>query len=231
MTEEEKLGSGHYEQRFLNFISNIKFYKFPLVVAGMGGFLLLLSIILLINNYSGQEVIFSQEASGSGTKDNKIRVDIEGAVKMPGIYNMGENSRIVDALTAAGGLSENADRGWIAKSLNQAAKLVDGGKIYIPSLEESSDGKISNRAPSGRFQISNINKNQNKQTDNLLGVTTGLVNINSANQAELEALPGVGPITAGKIISNRPYQTLEELTGRKVVGKALFEKIKNLISI
>ena len=228
MTEESKLGSGHYEQIFLNLLGNIKFYKFPLIIASIGALLLIISIILLLkNNSSGGEVIFSQESSGSGGLKNNIRIDVEGAVKNPGVYEQDFDSRIADALEAAGGLNASADRQWIAKNLNLAAKLVDGGKIFIPSLNQTGEGKISNF----QFPISKQFQNPNIQNGQSLGITTGLVNINSAGQSELEALPGIGPITAGKIISNRPYQTLDELTSRKVVGKAVFEKIKNLISI
>ncbi|MBI2404837.1 helix-hairpin-helix domain-containing protein [Candidatus Gottesmanbacteria bacterium] len=59
----------------------------------------------------------------------------------------------------------------------------------------------------------------------------GSVNINTASQNELESLPGVGPVTAKKIIDNRPYQTLEELVSKKAVGNALFEKIKGSLSL
>ena len=58
-----------------------------------------------------------------------------------------------------------------------------------------------------------------------------MVSVNSASQSELESLPGIGPVTAGKIIDGRPYNQVEELLERKIVGKATFEKIKNLISL
>ena len=70
-----------------------------------------------------------------------------------------------------------------------------------------------------------------QKSADVIGLTTGLININSASQTELEALPGVGPVTAGKIIDGRPYQTLEELKSKKAVGNALFEKIKDKLTI
>ena len=75
------------------------------------------------------------------------------------------------------------------------------------------------------------NQNLNLKSKNILGVTEGLININTATQTELEALPGVGPVTAGKIIDGRPYQTLEELKTKKAVGNALFEKIKDKLTV
>jgi len=59
----------------------------------------------------------------------------------------------------------------------------------------------------------------------------GLVNINSASQGELEGLPGIGPVTAGKIMAGRPYQNISELVGRKIVGTKVFEQIKDQISV
>jgi len=67
-------------------------------------------------------------------------------------------------------------------------------------------------------------------TTGIKGIT-GLVSINSGTQAELEELPGIGPVTAGKIIDNRPYGSVQELLERKIVGKTTFEKIKDLITL
>ena len=60
---------------------------------------------------------------------------------------------------------------------------------------------------------------------------SGLVNINSASQAELEALPGIGPVTAGKIMAGRPYQNISELVERKIVGQKGYDQIKDQISV
>lgn len=197
----------------------LSLYKFPLILAGLGLIFLLLGIVFAIKTqYASQEVVFSEATSSAKTK---IQVDIEGAVMAPGVYEVEEGSRITAALAQAGGLSTAADREWLAKNMNLAAKVVDGGKIYIPSLAETSEGKTPFDSSGGKQNLNNLS--------NLLGVTTGKVNINTASQAELEALPGIGPVTAGKIISGRPYQTVEELKSRKVVGNALFEKIKDLI--
>ncbi|KKS47167.1 hypothetical protein A3J20_05595 [Candidatus Gottesmanbacteria bacterium RIFCSPLOWO2_02_FULL_42_29] len=191
----------------------IAFYKFPLFLAFLGIVLTGAAFISTIGKPAEEGIIFSSEASPSASL--YIKVDIEGSVVKAGLYEFSEGERIEDAIKKAGGLTEKADLPWIEKNMNKAAKLSDGGKIYIPSLGEAKEGPLA------------VGKTEN----NLLGVTSKLININTASQAELEALPGVGPVTAGKIISGRPYGKLEELKEKKAVGQALFDKIKDKITI
>lgn len=135
-------------------------------------------------------------------KSEKIRVDMAGEVVNPGVYDLDYNSRAIDALEAAGGLASGADLDWVEANLNRAAILRDGQKIYIPTKNNQET----------------ITK---KQT----------INLNSANSGELESLPGVGPVLAGKIISGRPYQEVDELLSRKIVGQKVWEQIKELVSV
>ncbi len=224
IVEDEDAGEG---ESIIKTIFNIEklekllsIYKIPLVLAAIGLVFFLTGIIYIFKTQTtSHEVIFSSESSASAriTK-SKIHIDIEGAVIAPGVYSMEEGSIVADALVASGGLAQDADREWIGKNLNRAAKLIDGGKIFIPSLSQISDGKAQS-------------SNSKDQNNNLLGVTTGKININTASQAELEGLPGVGPVTALKIINGRSYQTIDELKTKKIVGNALFEKIKDLLSI
>lgn len=145
-------------------------------------------------------------------KENKtITVDLSGAVKNPGVYKLKDGAIVEDAIKAGGGFSDLANRQYISKALNLAQKLSDGSKIYVPAEGEiagiSRDGGVSQAAVQSK------------------------VNINSATQAQLEVLPAVGPVTASRIISDRPYQKAEELLSKKVVNKAVFEKIKDLITV
>lgn len=197
-------------------------YKVPLILSGVGILFLLIALVFLIKGFNTvTPVEFTQKSASESALPKSIRIDIEGAVVRAGVYALSDGARVSDALAAAGGLSKNADEEWIAKNLNKAAKLIDGGKIYIPSKFENGEGKIQNPK----------SKTQNPQGERLLGVTTGLININTASQTELEALPGVGPVTAQKIIGARPYQTVEELKTKKTVGTALYEKIKDMVSL
>lgn len=140
-----------------------------------------------------------------------ISVDVSGAVNAPGVYQLKDGSRIEDAVGAAGGFAEVANQEYISKYLNMAQKLSDGSKVYVPVTGENS-------LPSGVGSVAGTSINTK-------------VNINTATQAELEALPGIGPVTASKIISDRPYQEVEELLNKKVVGNSVFEKIKGSIAV
>lgn len=192
----------------------LNFYKFPLIFGGLGIILLLAAIVLLTKNLTpAAEVQFTSGATSSA--QTKLKVDMEGAVLVPGVYELAADSRISDALASAGGLSAEADRDWVAKNLNLAAKVTDGGKIYIPEQGQFNSGEAVSGLSSNQFGVS----------------TSKTLNINSASQLELEALPGIGPVTAGKIINGRPYNTVEELKTKKVLGNSLFEKIKDSLTV
>lgn len=141
-----------------------------------------------------------------------ISIDVSGAVKTPGVYQVKDGSRIEEAIVSAGGFSENANKGYISKYLNMAQKLSDGSKIYVPFAGEQGTMSQSSGTVAGA-QVSAI------------------VNINTATQAELEALSGIGPVTASNIISDRPYQTVEDLLNKKIVKQAVFEKIKDQLIV
>ncbi len=159
-----------------------------------------------------QDVIFDSPNSASGNVeiDSKISVDIEGAVVKPGVYKISADSRIQDALASAGGLSAKADREWVSKNLNLASKVNDEDKIYIPEVGELAT------------------------SSNVLGASvnsSGLISINNASEKELDSLPGVGVVTAGKIIKGRPYKALEDLLNLKIVSSKVFSEIKDKITL
>jgi competence protein ComEA len=150
------------------------------------------------------------------SKAKEITVDVEGAVLKPGIHKLAADSRVQDALIEAGGMSEKADRTKVSKGMNLAAKLMDGGKIYIPFEGEAASASFGQVAGA---------------SDGTSGELSGVVNINTASESQLDTLSGVGPATAQKIITNRPYSSIDELVSKKAVGKSVFEKIKEKVSI
>lgn len=193
-------------------------YKIPVLLIFIALIFIVSGFVLLLKTSTPHDVVFTQATSSAVMK---IKVDIEGAVFYPGVYEFFQGERIADALVKVGGFNQKADRDWASKSLNRAAKLIDGGKIYIPSQGEGKSPAFA-QASAGR---------QNSQGNIILGSSEGTLNLNSASELELDTLPGVGPVTAKKIIEGRPYQTVEELKTKKIVGQALYEKIKTLIAI
>lgn len=183
----------------------------------LGLFLVAVGLGLWILRGQGQgqddiQIISADESTGSG----EIVVHVDGAVVRPGVYQLKSDTRVVDAVGAAGGLKADADESRV----NLAAKVVDGQKIYVARVGES----VS--LPAGKAGQS-IGGSASRQVG---GAVSALININNASQAELEELPGVGPVTASKIIASRPYSAPEDLLVKKVVSRSVFEKIKDLIS-
>lgn len=187
---------------------------------GVGLIFLVYGLIAFSGIDKKPDVVFESSASEGSVADvkgdksiGKIVVDVAGAVSKPGVYRLVVKSRIEDALLAAGGVSADADQSYIAKNVNLASVLTDGAKVYIPFVNENSvdSGVLGQSA--------------------LAGGTSGLINLNSATSSQLEELPGIGVVTAGKIISARPYSSVEELIKKKTVSQRLFDQIKEKVSV
>lgn len=206
--EEIKIGENG------NFTVLNKKYIIPVGIGLVG--LVILIIAVKIFFPANKELVEFKEASVSGQiADAVIKVDVSGAVEKPGVYDLPLESRIQEALFAAGGLSLEADRDWVAKNLNLAAKAADGAKIYIPAKNET---KIVSDAQTNTLGVVSDTSNQ-------------IININTGSKLELDSLPGVGEVISQKIIDSRPYTDKQELLTKKVVNKSTFEKIKDKISI
>jgi DNA uptake protein ComE-like DNA-binding protein len=154
------------------------------------------------------EIISAQPVLGTNSTQ-EIYVDISGEVVNPGVYKLIEGMRINDLIASAGGLTPSSDTNWIASNLNRAEKLRDGMKIFIPAITE-------NESKNSLSAVKTINANTK-------------IDINKADSSELENLPGIGPVTAKKIIDNRPYKRIEDLKENKIVSAKVFEQIKDLV--
>ena len=155
----------------------------------------------------------------------KIVIHITGQVKNPGLVYLDEGARIADAIKEAGGSTKDA----ALDKVNLAYVLEDGQKIYIPNKNE----KISEI----QYIITDSGENVLKDTGKESNVKGGIkkVNINSANQEELETLPGVGPALAVRIIeyrnSNGKFEKVEDVQNVKGIGDSKFTNIKEYICI
>ena len=158
-----------------------------------------------------QQLITGEEEANESTLD-KIIVDVAGAVNSPKVVELPADSRVADAIAAAGGLTKDAD----TSQINQAAFLNDGEKIYIPEVGEDDSAASGLNTSSIAFKASKID-------------------INTATSEELQTLSGVGPATAEKIISYRSdvgyFKDINELKNVEGIGDKTFDKLKDYIMI
>ena len=151
--------------------------------------------------------------AGTGPAHSLV-IDVEGAVERPGLVTLPAGSRVGDAIGAAGGYSGQVDIAAAAAQLNLAQPLQDGQKVHVPARGEAS---VTTPQPAGSDTGS-----------------PGLVDINHASAEQLDTLPGVGPVTAGKIITAReqaPFASPEELVSRGVMGQSTYDKLSSLITV
>ncbi|WP_158098438.1 ComEA family DNA-binding protein [Collinsella sp. An307] len=144
-----------------------------------------------------------------------VTVDVSGAVATPSVVTLAEGSRVADAIDAAGGALPEAD----LAQLNRAARLTDGEKVHVPITGEQAAGAAGTAADSVETGA----------------VTQQLININTATEAELDVLPGVGPSTAEAIVADReengPFSTIEDLMRVSGIGEKKFEKLAGQICV
>lgn len=145
-----------------------------------------------------------------------IKVDIQGAVKKPGIYQLETGQRIADLVASASGFVTEADAFYIAKTLNLATELKDQDKIYIPFLEE-------NQSRDGESSSSDTETSSQLESD--------LISINQANLDALQTLSGIGAVKAQAIIDNRPYSNLDDLLSKKVLSENLLNNLRAQLSL
>lgn len=158
-------------------------------------------------------------ASLDASPVGEVVVEVAGAVVAPGVYRLPTGSRVGDALKAAGGYGPRVDAARVTQDLNLAAILEDGARVLVPSRDDPSGANGPPAASGG-------------PTDGV--ATDGLVDLNRASQAELEALPGIGPVTATKIIDARtaePFTSVEDLRTRKLLGQKVFDALRDLVTV
>lgn len=177
----------------------------------------------------------------SQPKSALLRVQVSGEVLEPGIYELANSSRVEEAVNAAGGFTENAD----VDKVNLVRKLRDGMQVKVPALKagKSGAGKKAGSNVSGAFVSSHISgsvsSTRNAKNSKYAGTgakqkAVGNVRINSASAEELEALPGVGPALAQRIINERNkgrFTSADDLVRVPGIGKAKLEKMRNYIEI
>jgi competence protein ComEA len=158
-----------------------------------------------------------------------ITVHVAGAVVNPGVYQLDEGARAVDALEAAGGATGDA----ALSSINLARVLAEAEQVYIPTVQEvATEGAQGSVVSSGASTSST--SSVGVSTSGPSGSST-LVNINTATLEQLESLPGVGPSTARKIVndreSNGPFSSTKDLQRVSGIGEKKYAAIADLICV
>ncbi|MCD5410148.1 MAG: helix-hairpin-helix domain-containing protein [Clostridiales bacterium] len=170
-------------------------------------------------NFGGTKYTLSAEDEGItveitgdiGQMENeKIVIHIEGHILNPGVYELEEGARVIDAIEIAGGLTEKAS----SRKINLAQRIFDEAYIYIPS-EQDED-----------FEISQVSSAMNE---------SGKININTANLEKLTSLTGIGDSFAQRIIDYRKkhgnFKSIEDIKNVKGIGESTFADIEDKISV
>ena len=157
----------------------------------------------------------SPAASAPVPEPSSLVVDVQGGVAEPGVRELPAGSRVADAIAAAGGYGTDADLTAAATVINLAQVLADGEQIRVPRVGEASAGAAGDPAASSAPPTGDGDG--------------GLVNLNTATPEELEALPGIGPVTVQKIVAARqeqPFASLDDAVQRGVINRGQLEDIQ-----
>ena len=215
-----------------NVLEKIKQYKLALVIALIGvviaGFMMLQREQKQENNI---QQLMEQTSYSSSSKTEKskqrsendqgdknegmVTVDVKGAVKKPGVYQLKSSSRVQDALVKAGGMTDEAD----LKSINQAQKLVDEAVVYVAKVGEN---------------VVDVTTNTNASTATSQA-KSGLVNLNTATEADFQTISGIGQKRAQDIIAyreaNGKFKSVDDLKNVTGIGAKTLEKLKEYVTV
>jgi competence protein ComEA len=176
----------------------------------------LAAVVALESQRGGQvQVVAAAESRGPAASAAVLVVDVAGAVARPGVYALPAGARVADAIGAAGGYSTDVDPSRAEAQLNLAARLQDGEVIRVPRRGEAA---TASGAVGGVTAVG----------------AAGLVNLNTATIQELDTLPGIGPVTAQKIVAAREQERLhsvDDLVSRKIVSATTLAKFRDRVTV
>ncbi|HFI0236813.1 TPA: helix-hairpin-helix domain-containing protein [Streptococcus suis] len=212
------------------YIEMLKEYKWQIALPAAAGLLLTTFLIFsqpaksdqtgltdfpqLEQTSSSSELV--EETSTEASKESsQLVVDVKGAVAKPGLYTLEEGSRVNDAVEAAGGLTSQAD----PKSINLAQKLSDEAVVYVASKDENISVVASTTASSAMSQEGNESK----------------VNLNTATEADLQTISGIGAKRAADIIAYREanggFKSVDDLNNVSGIGDKTMESIRPYVTV
>lgn len=230
---------------------------------------LLFALGLIIITWGSQELLLMTEVplcvypvdeikeDAAASILGQIQVEINGAVKKPGIYAISSTDRLGDLIELAEGLHADADREYVQNKLNLAERLQDELKIYIPYRQERelsaavdtycsiSESDRTNRtfmqtkmSEPEQDKVETVGTERETESE-IIGEKSELnlvnqsdcISINQANANELQELPGVGEKRATDIIQNRPFNTIDDLLSVSGIGESTLNSIRELICL
>lgn len=215
-----------------NVLEKIKQYKLALVIALIGvviaGFMMLqreqkqennIQQLMEQTSYSSSSTTEKSKQRSENDQGDKnegmVTVDVKGAVKKPGVYQLKSRSRVQDALLKAGGMTDEAD----LKSINQAQKLVDEAVVYVAKVGEN---------------VVDVTTNTNASTSTSQA-KAGLVNLNTATEADFQTISGIGQKRAQDIIAyreaNGKFKSVDDLKNVTGIGAKTLEKLKEYVTV
>ena len=215
-----------------NVLEKIKQYKLALVIALIGvviaGFMMLqreqkqennIQQLMEQTSYSSSSITEKSKQRSESDQGDKnegmVTVDVKGAVKKPGVYQLKSSSRVHDALLKAGGMTDEAD----LKSINQAQKLVDEAVVYVAKVGENVVDVTTNTSASTATSQAKA----------------GLVNLNTATEADFQTISGIGQKRAQDIIAyreaNGKFKSVDDLKNVTGIGAKTLEKLKEYVTV
>ena len=212
----------------------LQHFRWPALLCGT----LLFAMLVLGSTGDPEPIETLILASSSPTAEtpvlvDQLRVEVSGAVRIPGVYALPAGSRLIDAVTAAGGWGERIDPLRIEICLNLAAPLTDGSAIRIPSRDDrfllGVQGILCGTLYAGPGEIAATDVAGSAATT----ATGGKIDLNTATAEQLDTLPGIGPVTAAKIIAARkeaPFLIVDDLRSRGIISDRVLQQIRPLVT-
>lgn len=210
---------------------------------GLGAVVVLLLVVLAVSvgvsafatrGGAGDDLVTVEPGTGAGPSAGPgaappggasvVFVHVHGQVASPGLFELPEGSRVVDVVAAAGGFTAEADQA----AVNLARPLVDGEQLRVPAVGEVVDGSPADGGPGGGAVGGGGGAASGAAVD-------GVVDLNLADDATLQTLPGVGPATAAAILAwrdeNGRFRSVDDLLGVPGIGPKTLEKLRDRVRV
>ncbi len=221
------------QSQWFSLISRIPSWHFVFFIV-----LLLGGIFFAYHAYTSSGAISTQRDDITSRDDlqvstyddhESIYVDLTGSVINPRTYKLPKGTRLFALIEKAGGLSPEADRSFVQRNYNFAVILSDQQKVHIPSVFEVRDGYFTEKQR--HVVLEDVAPEVNSVSQRFDRSDSTLVSINTGSMSSLESLPGVGQVTAERIIAGRPYSSIQDLLDKGIVKQSVFDDLSDMIEL